>query len=202
VGCPYVDNPTDDNRNIYEHINSTFTTSVTSDNTSSFLQWCFIGADKQRNCCICDNKVGVNSKTCSQKDWHLHTSYGTGTKEYCSYNIMCSLTVKNIAMKYSGGAFVGEAVFFHQLNKTSLAARINVTIIHNTNKYTPYIISGSGALVGVILLVAISHCVVHVIKVRRRTILRRAGYQSISSSDSSPVGIPGTAILAISYVIL
>ena len=50
-----------------------------------------------------------------------------------------------------------------------------------------------------ILLVAISHCIVHVIKVRRRTMLRRAGYQSMSSSDPSPVGFPGTASQMVVY---
>ncbi|XP_065908194.1 uncharacterized protein [Dysidea avara] len=115
LNCPYVDNTTD-SRNVYEHSKFKVTNSITS-NKSIFLQWCFIGANKQRNCCICDNTVGVNPGICSQKDWNLNTTYG----DECSYQSTCTLTVKNIAMKYNGGAFVSEAVIVrYQHNETLL----------------------------------------------------------------------------------
>ena len=99
-------------------------------------------------------------------------------------------------MKYSGGVFVGEAVIVkYQYNETRLGSQTNITLIQNTQGYyLPYIISGSGALVGVLVIVAISHGVIHLIKVRHQTGRRREGYQSIPSLDSLPANAPGTAV--------
>ena len=188
LNCPYVDNTTD-SRNVYEHSKFKVTNSITS-NKSTFLQWCFIGADKRRNCCICDNTVGENPGICSQKDWNLTTSYG----DKCSYQSTCTLTIRNITMKYNGGVFVGEAVTVtYQHSETLLGSQTNITIIHssvNSRNYLPYIISGTGALVGVLVIVAISHGVVHLIKAQHRK-RRHVGYLSIPSSDSLPVHSPG-----------
>ena len=186
-----MDDPTNDSKVIHEHSNFIATSSIKSDNMSSYLQWCFIGSNKQRDCCTCNNTVLGKPEVCSQADWHLETSYGQNT-EYCSYEITCTLTVNNIAMKYDGGMFVGEAIFTSQLNKTHLVTKTDIKIITPDN-YTPHIIAGSGALVGVIVIVIIS---IHVIRVQ----WRRRNYQLIQSSPSSSLSHPGTMILTLIHI--
>ena len=189
LSCPRVDKVINDTRNVFEHEDLPVTASIVSDSTSSYLQWCFIGSNNQRNCCICDNKAGGMVGNCSQEDWHLQTTYG----EECSYKITCTLTVKNTAIKYNGGVLIGEAINTLQ-SKTILASQINITVVHKDHgNYLFYIISGCGALIVVIVIVIISHRIVNVAKARRRTSTR--SYLSINSSLL--LSYPGIALLRI-----
>jgi len=183
LSCPRVDKVINDTRNVFEHENFSVIASILSDSTFSYLQWCFKGSNNQRNCCICDNNAGGLSRNCSQEDWHLQTTFG----EECSYKITCTLTVKNIEMKYNEGVFISEAIVPLQ-SKTIVASEINVKVIHKDHEdYLFYIISGSGALVGVIVIVIISYRIVSMAKAQRKSLTR----SYLSMNSSLPLSYPG-----------
>ncbi|XP_065907363.1 uncharacterized protein [Dysidea avara] len=153
--CPVVSKPTHIHKSIREYSNLTLNSSVKVENIGVALQWCFVTANKQKSCCVCDNHAGVDPGTCLQSDWNLTAYYG----DICSYTYGCLLSVSNVSMKYSGGVFVSNILFALQ-NESFLYTHIRVTqnntASHDQQLNVLYYTVGGGACVGLFVVIALS----------------------------------------------
>jgi len=181
-----VSNVTNVNRTVPEYSNLILNSSVEADKFTAAMQWCFIAADKQNSCCVCDNHAGVKRGKCSHNDWSLITYYG----DTCSYTYGCLLSVNNISMKYSGGVFISTALFpSHNTSflYTHVDVTQNTTASHDRQSVVLYYVVGVGALVGIFVIIVVSS----IVCVRRYQLTHFQGnYEELPPFTSSP----GTSI--------
>jgi len=152
--CPVVPKPTHIRKSIPEYSNFTLNTSVQVYVTAVVLQWCFVAANKQKSCCVCDNHFGVDPGKCLQSDWNLTAYYG----DTCDYTYGCLLSVSNVSMKYNGGVFVSNILFALQ-NESFFYTHIRVipnnTASHGDQLTALYYTIGGGALVAVAVFIIV-----------------------------------------------